>query len=81
LRRRCQRRGFHHDEDAEDYINGVLALKAGGYITSYDAFQLTPWKAQPSGDVPQNLEARVGIERIPLPQATRNQLPMTSLMY
>jgi hypothetical protein len=33
---------LHHDEDAEVYINGVLALKAGGYITSYDAFTLTP---------------------------------------
>ncbi len=33
---------LHHDEDAEVYINGVLALKAGGYITSYDAFPLLP---------------------------------------
>ncbi len=33
---------LHHDEDAEVYINGVLALKAGGFITSYDAFPLTP---------------------------------------
>jgi hypothetical protein len=33
---------FHHDEDAEVYINGVLALKDAGYLTSYDAFPLTP---------------------------------------
>ena len=33
---------FYHDEDAEVYINGVLALKANGYITSYDTFSLTP---------------------------------------
>jgi hypothetical protein len=33
---------LHHDEDAEVYINGALALKAGGYITAYDVFTLTP---------------------------------------
>jgi hypothetical protein len=33
---------LHHDEDAEVYINGVLALKAGGFITGYDAFPLIP---------------------------------------
>ena len=33
---------LHHDEDAEVYINGVLALQTSGYITSYDAFPLTP---------------------------------------
>ena len=33
---------LHHDEDAEVYINGVLALKVGGFISSYDVFALTP---------------------------------------
>jgi hypothetical protein len=33
---------LHHDEDAEVYINGVLALKAGGFISGYDVFPLTP---------------------------------------
>ncbi len=33
---------FHHDEDAEVYINGVLALKIGGFTGEYDAFPLTP---------------------------------------
>ena len=33
---------LHHDEDTEVYINGVLALKVGGFITGYDAFPLTP---------------------------------------
>jgi hypothetical protein len=33
---------LHHDEDAEVYINGVLALKVGGFITGYDVFPLTP---------------------------------------
>ncbi|MGH8024640.1 MAG: glutaminase family protein, partial [Limisphaerales bacterium] len=33
---------LHHDEGAEIYINGVLALKASGYICNYDAFPLTP---------------------------------------
>lgn len=32
---------LHHDEDAEVYINGVLAVKAAGFITSYDVFPLT----------------------------------------
>jgi hypothetical protein len=32
---------LHHDEGAEVYINGVLALKVGGFITGYDAFPLT----------------------------------------
>ena len=33
---------LHHDEDAEVYINGVLALKTSGFISNYDAFPLTP---------------------------------------
>jgi hypothetical protein len=33
---------LHHDEDAEVYFNGVLALKTSGYIDNYDAFNLTP---------------------------------------
>jgi hypothetical protein len=33
---------LHYDEDAEVYVNGVLALKAGGYVDEYDAFPLTP---------------------------------------
>jgi hypothetical protein len=33
---------LHHDEDAEVYINGVLAIKAGGFTGNYDAFPLVP---------------------------------------
>jgi len=33
---------LHHDEDAEVYINGVLALKTAGFISRYEAFPLTP---------------------------------------
>jgi len=33
---------LHHDEDVEVYINGVLAVKAGGFISGYDVFPLTP---------------------------------------
>ena len=33
---------LHHDEDAEVYINGVLALKTTGWTTSYDSFPLLP---------------------------------------
>ncbi len=29
---------LHHDEDAEVYFNGVLAIKATGFITCYDVF-------------------------------------------
>jgi hypothetical protein len=31
---------LHHDEDAEVYINGELALRARGFSTSYDAVPL-----------------------------------------
>jgi hypothetical protein len=33
---------LHHDEDAEVYINGVLAIKVSGFMSSYDVFPLTP---------------------------------------
>jgi hypothetical protein len=33
---------LHHDEDAEVFVNGVLALKASGFISGYDVFPFTP---------------------------------------
>jgi hypothetical protein len=32
----------HHDEDVQIFINGVLAVKNSGFMTSYDALPLTP---------------------------------------
>ncbi|HKV98707.1 MAG TPA: glycoside hydrolase family 2 TIM barrel-domain containing protein [Vicinamibacterales bacterium] len=33
---------LHHDEDAEVYMNGVLALKISGYSTDYEYVAMTP---------------------------------------
>jgi hypothetical protein len=33
---------LHHDEDAEVYVNGVLAAKVLRYITDYDEFEVSP---------------------------------------
>jgi Domain of unknown function (DUF4965)/Domain of unknown function (DUF5127)/Domain of unknown function (DUF1793)/Domain of unknown function (DUF4964) len=33
---------LHHDEDAEVYVNGVLAVKASGFTSGYDVFPLAP---------------------------------------
>ena len=33
---------LYHDEDAEVYINGLLALKVVGFYNSYDIFPLSP---------------------------------------
>ena len=33
---------LHHDEDVEVYINGVLAIKAAGFVSGYDACPLSP---------------------------------------
>jgi hypothetical protein len=33
---------MHHDEDAEVYLNGVLAVKAPGFTADYETFELSP---------------------------------------
>jgi len=33
---------LHHDEDAEVYVNGVLAIKVDGFVGGYDTFPLSP---------------------------------------
>jgi hypothetical protein len=33
---------LHHDEDAEVYLNGVLAVKTKGFITGYEEFAIEP---------------------------------------
>jgi hypothetical protein len=33
---------MHHDENAEVYLNGVLAVKVSGFVSSYDELDLTP---------------------------------------
>jgi hypothetical protein len=45
---------MHHDEDAEVYVNGVLAAKVPGFTTDYEKFQLSPESKaslQPAGNV------------------------------
>ena len=32
---------LHHDEDAEVYLNGVLALRTTGFVTGYEAWPLS----------------------------------------
>ena len=33
---------MNHDEDAEVYLNGVLAIRAPRFIGSYEEFEITP---------------------------------------
>lgn len=33
---------MHHDEDAEIYLNGILAATVSGYTTAYDEFPISP---------------------------------------
>jgi hypothetical protein len=32
---------IHHDEDAEVYVNGILALRTSGYVTAYEAMPMS----------------------------------------
>lgn len=45
---------MHHDEDAEVFINGILAAKADGYAADYGQFDIAPAAVaslKPSGNV------------------------------
>jgi hypothetical protein len=33
---------LHHDEDAEVYINGILAVRVSGYVTDYEEVEIRP---------------------------------------
>ncbi|HTJ00553.1 MAG TPA: DUF4965 domain-containing protein [Dongiaceae bacterium] len=33
---------FHHDDDAQVYVNGTRVLRADGWTTAYEAFELRP---------------------------------------
>ena len=33
---------MHHDDEAEVYLNGVLAVKAPGFTTDYEQFEISP---------------------------------------
>ncbi len=33
---------LHHDEDAEIYVNGILAAKVGGFVSDYEEVEIRP---------------------------------------